>query len=144
MTKISTISMGLVSKKEAIVRQIHGAIEHLYKGEFECAVTLAGAAEGQSTSESEEALFAQLKVRVPPEFTNEKEWINWINAAKHWLKHPTPELGDELNIAEHDAVIMTLRAVSKFQWEHRQSTGQIEAFLDWCGERGYPSRPAKH
>jgi hypothetical protein len=136
--------MALISKKEAIVRQIHGAIEHLYKGEFECAITLAGAAEGQSAYQHDEVLFAQLKIRVPPEFKNEKEWRDWLNAVRDWLKHPTPQWGDELNVAEYDAVTMTLRALSKFQYEHRQSTPRIEEFLDWCREHGYPSRPAKH
>jgi hypothetical protein len=69
------LHMALISKKKAIVRQIHGAIEHLYKGEFECTITLAGAAEGQSTYQHDQVLFAQLKVRVPPEFKNENEWI---------------------------------------------------------------------
>jgi hypothetical protein len=67
-----------------------------------------------------------------------------LNVVMDWLKHSTPQLGDELNVAESDAVIMTLRAVSKFQHEHRQSTPPIEGFLDWCREHGYPSRPAKH
>ena len=86
------------------MRQIHGAIEHLYKGEFECAITLAGAAEGQSSDQSDEALFAQLKVCVPPEFRDEKEWIACLNAVRDWLKHPALQWGDEWNIAEYDAV----------------------------------------
>jgi hypothetical protein len=133
-----------MSKKEAVIRQVHGAIEHIYKGEFECAITLAGAAEGQSSHQNKATLFAELKVRVPPEFKDEKQWIARLNAVRDWLKHPTPQYGDEWTISEYDAVIMTIRALSKFQWEHRQSTERIEAFLDWCRERGYPSRSPKH
>src|ERR1700677_283030 len=89
-----------VTKKEAALRQITAAIEHYDKEQYECAITLAGAAEGMvATNPDDKFLFKQLKeVPLPPEFKTENEWADWINAQYHWLKHPTPQWGDVWSI----------------------------------------------
>jgi hypothetical protein len=57
-----------MTKKEAALRQIAAAIQHFENKEYECAITLARAAEGQLATEQESAhLFEKLKVRLPPE-----------------------------------------------------------------------------
>ena len=118
-----------VTKKEAALRQITAAIEHYDKGEYECAITLAGAAEGQLTmNQGDSHLFNQLKELVPPEFKSQKEWVNWINAARDWLKHETPHWGDEWVISDHSAGTMILRAINKFNWAYRQVTQRMINF----------------
>ena len=64
-------------------RQITAAIKHFEdkEKEYECAVTLAGAAEGHlSTEDGSQHLFEKLKIKVPPEFKDKKDWTNWLNA----------------------------------------------------------------
>ena len=120
-----------VTKKEAARRQITAAIEHYEKGEYECAITLAGAAEGQlTTKDDDNHLFNELRVRRPPEFKNEKEWVDELNAAQHWLKHATPHLGDEWVFDDFGAGTMILRAITKFHWTYRQISQRMINFKD--------------
>jgi hypothetical protein len=69
------------------------------------------------------------KMRVPPEFKNEREWVDWLNATRDWLKHGTPQWGDEWNIEQYGAAVMILRAITKFQWTHREGTKRMDEFL---------------
>jgi len=43
------------------MRQIHGAIEHVYRGDYECAITLASAAEGMLAEPDEAYLRHRVK-----------------------------------------------------------------------------------
>jgi|SRR5580704_12066071 hypothetical protein len=134
-----------MTKKEAALRQINAAIQHFELKEYECAITLAGAAEGQMEgAEGSRHLFEELKVRVPPEFKNENEWVSWLNSTRDWLKHETPQLGDEWEINDYEAAIMILRAVTKFQWTYKQGTKQMEIFLEHWRKGEYSPPSAKH
>ena len=128
----------MMTKKEAVQRQINAAIKHFEDKEYECAITLAGAAEGQLTTEDgSKHLFEQLRVRTPPEFENENEWTSWLNATKDWLKHKTPQWGDEWEITEHTAALTIARAVTKFHWAYKQSTQRMENFLNLWRESDF-------
>jgi hypothetical protein len=122
-----------VTKKEAALRQITAAIEHYNKGEYECAITLAGAAEGQLTvKDADNHLFKQLKERVPPEFKDERDWASWLNATRDWLKHETPQWGDQWVISDYSAGIMISRAITKFNRAYGQVTQRMLNFdNDW-------------
>src|SRR4051812_891867 len=69
----------------ASMRQIHAAIEHLHRGDYECAITLAGAAEGM-LPETDNAYFRQkiLELSKSPEIkaaggaTGPNDYINWL------------------------------------------------------------------
>jgi hypothetical protein len=131
-----------MTKKEAAARQITAAIQHFNNKEYECAITLAGAAEGQLAAGNECGhLFAELMKRVPPEFKNEKEWADWLNATRDWLKHGAPQWGDDWNIQQQDAAIMILRSITKFQWTYQQGTKRMQEFLD-CWRQGQWRPPA--
>lgn len=133
--------MSTVTKKEAARRQITAAIEHYEKGEYECAITLAGAGEGQLTAkDDDEHLFNVLKVHKPPEVNSEKDWIDWLNAARDWLKHPTPRWGDEWEIDGFSAATMILRAITKFNWAYGQVTQRMVNFEHQWRD----SLPAQH
>jgi hypothetical protein len=134
-----------MTKKEAALRQINAAIKHFDDKEYECAITLAGAAEGQlETKEEDRHLFEELKGRVPPEFKSEKEWVSWLNATRDWLKHETPQLSDDWEINEYGAAIMILRAVTEFQWAYKQGTKRMEGFLEHWRQGAYSPPETKH
>jgi hypothetical protein len=127
-----------VTKKEAAFRQINAAIKHFEDKQFECAITLAGAAEGQLvTDEGSQHLWERLKVEVPPEFKNEKEWMSWLNATRDWLKHETPQWGDEWEINEYGAALMIARAITKFHWAYKQITQRWDIFLNQWRKAGF-------
>ena len=133
-----------MTKKEAALRQITAAIKHLDDEEYECAITLAGTAEGQlATADGSKHLFEELKGRVPPEFKNEKDWTSWLNSTRDWLKHETPQWEDEWEINKLAAAIMILRAISKFQWAHKQGTKRMEECLKRWHDGAYapPASP---
>ena len=91
------------SKQLASLRQIIAAIEHLHKRELECAITLAGAAEGQLPETAKDYLFRLLK-KV---FSHDD-----LNLVRDWLKHQSgPE---NATITEFEAALMISRAIHKF------------------------------
>jgi hypothetical protein len=59
----------------------------------------------------------------------------------YWLKHETPQWGDEWEINEHGAGVMIGRAITRFHWAYKQSTVRMEQFLREWRERGF-GRPA--
>jgi hypothetical protein len=102
-----------MTKKEAAFRQITAAIKHFESEEYECAITLAGAAEGQLfTEDGSRDLFSELKMRVPPEFKDKQEWVARLNETRDWLKHPTPQLGDEWDTRYRRIPVPTVPSVS--------------------------------
>src|SRR5688572_12962131 len=110
----------LVSKKDACRAQIHAAIEHLWEGEYECAITLAGAAEGQIDDGGPDTMWERLKAKVPED--QKKEMMRQFNAYRDWLKHVTGELPEEIEIGEFETVVMLVRVTTKFTGKHRETT----------------------
>jgi hypothetical protein len=103
------------------MRQIHAAIAHWRGGDFECAITLAGAAE------------AMLPDIDEPGF-REMQNITRVNEISMWLIHGGSDLvkGDHVDtvvIGETDAVIAIHRAILKFEaifWKDK--TPQMTSF----------------
>ena len=91
------------TKKLSSLRQIKAAIAHLHKEEFEAAMTLAAAAEGQISEGIVEHLFRLLRRRAPQE--NFNLFINW-------LKHPSGP--DSATISEFEVALTIARAIHKF------------------------------
>lgn len=86
MTRLKEAPKGLgkyleTTKRVAALKQIQGAIWHCRHEQFECATTLAAAAEGLLPNTEERHLFLILKGR--PLFKS----ID-INGTINWLKHP--------------------------------------------------------
>jgi hypothetical protein len=124
-----------VTKRDACLAQIHGAIEHLWKGEYECAITLAGAAEGQIDTGGPDTFWERLKAKVPKE--EEKEWTATFNAHRDWLKHNTLQFPDSIEIGEFEAVVFTVRAITKFNGKFKETSRPISDFAKWCVREGY-------
>jgi hypothetical protein len=89
------------------MRQIHAAIEHWRRGDFECAITLAGAAE------------AMLPDIDEPHYRKVQN-ITRINEISNWLIHggSVSVKGDHFGtvvIEEIDTVVVIHRAILKFE-----------------------------
>ena len=72
----------------ASMRQIHCAIEHLHRGDYECAITLAGAAEGILPDTWKPHFLQKVKaLSISPEIQaeggaiGENDYINWLSTA---------------------------------------------------------------
>ena len=123
------------TKQLAARRQITAAIEHLHKREYECAITLAAAAEGLLPPTDEPHIFSDLKeYLLPEEFTDLD-----FNVVVNWLKHYKPQDPDPFSIPEAEGVDLIMRAITKFIAVYHQSTKQMEAFMELASNRyGYP------
>jgi hypothetical protein len=71
------------SKQLSALRQVRAAIEHFNKDEFECAMTLAAAGEGQLPEKGADFLLRILRLRAPTEDFN--LFINWLKQTERAL-----------------------------------------------------------
>lgn len=107
----------LLTIEQAMCRQVDAAIDALEAGDFDVALTLAGAAEGM-IERTGLHMFGELKSspKALERFTK-KEWISILNMERDWLKHggqPTME------IPCSSAAFMIARAASKIEnWTTR-------------------------
>jgi hypothetical protein len=118
------------TKQIAAYRQIIAAIEHLHKKDYECAITLAGAAEGQVTEKTTTHLFRLILKK----FSSDE-----ANAYIHWLKHPSGPDGAE--ITEQEVVTTIIRAIQKYIGAYETNHPRFETFSEWCIGSGYTKKP---
>ncbi len=119
-----------LSKVEAAQRQIEAAIDAMQKGDFDIAVTLAGAAEGIFSHRKGSDLFSRM-IEYPQaaEFFTKTEWNAVINAERDWLKHPTLERDEPREFGPSDAGFMVARAMSKLRPD--EWTPVMAEFKSW-------------
>ncbi|MCK1542033.1 hypothetical protein IVB12_08630 [Bradyrhizobium sp. 179] len=117
-------------KQRSAIRQICAAIKHFQNGEYECAITLAAAGEGQVPESMKSYLFRLLKEKLPG---------HDHNAFSNWLKHPTgPKTA---TISELEVVVMIARAIQKFVAAYEATRPEFEAFSNWAVNAGHIPRP---
>jgi len=125
----------LVTKKDAALRQVGVAIKMLVQGEYEAAVTLAGAAEGMMiTGGMPTPMFENLRDRRPDDFATEAKWVSFLNDTLYWLKHN----GDQESraIGEFDAWLMISRALTKYHGSFGERPHEeVEALITWGQNR---------
>ena len=116
-----------VSKRDAVIRQIHAAIEHCQKGESVPAITLAAAAEGALPATDKDHLIKRI---------NELGLFKQLdmNAVINWLKHDTGY--QSADVLELEACATTMRAISKFAAVYEGVTPSMKAHYDWIEKRG--------
>jgi hypothetical protein len=131
----------IISKKDAAHIQVLTACSLLAEGQWECAITLAGAAEGQ-LEEVENAkvpnLFSMIKkLESRTKFKSEREYISFVNRLRDWLKHS----GDQRDmlIRETEAIAMVARAVTKYYQVYDDSLEELKDFADWAKGKGFGS-----
>jgi hypothetical protein len=108
-------------------RHIDAAINFLKNGDFDIAITLAGAVEGMLEGPARTSLFEKLRDSPKVADINSKEWISSLNTERDWLKHPTPQLPREMIFVRGQAAIMIARAVSRFSI----GSPSIDEFATW-------------
>jgi hypothetical protein len=117
------------SKQRSSMRQILAAIDHLHKQEFEAAITLAGAAEGQILEGPIQHLFRIMRRKLPK---------SDHNRVRNWLKHESG--ADEIEITEFEAVIAIARAIHKFVGVYEATHSRFETFSEWAVAAGHLPR----
>jgi hypothetical protein len=124
----------------ASMRQINAAIEHLHEWDYECAITLAGAAEGMLPKTNEphfrqklKALSASAEIKAEGGATDPNDYINW-------LKHGTLVKGgprvESATITELEVIATIWRAITKFEAVYGDGvddrTPQMLSFTNWA------------
>ena len=91
------------------MRQIHAAIEHLQRGDFECAMTLAAAGEGMLPS-TDEPQFRELARMT--------EVNDTVDLLRHGpmkdIEHRRQGRGQTVTIEESEVIFVIYRAIAKF------------------------------
>ncbi len=120
------------SKRLAAERQIHAAVAHFQAGDFECAITLCSAAEGQMPEPSKSThLFGILK-RATAERPAPDGQGDDFNYVATWMKHAT--IPDEIKIEEWVVTMWLNRAISKYRAVYGTGTPEMTALFPWAGQ----------
>jgi hypothetical protein len=118
----------------ASMRQIHGAIDHLHGGDFECAITLAAAGGGVLPPTDKPHLFQKLIAFANSLPTDEK-----VNDIINWLKHATTKKGgariENATITEDEMIATIARSISKFAAVYDYQSPQMAQFINWAATR---------
>jgi hypothetical protein len=127
----------------AAMRQIHAAIEHWRRGDFECAITLAGAGEGMIPVPAHFQYDEPVTSHAAMAFHDRWERVDaegeWLRGGTKWMR----ESGSEsVEIAELDVLAAIDRAIARFQAAYDDQSPQMCSFrnclcrtlLDTCSD----------
>jgi hypothetical protein len=92
-----------ISRADGARRQVDEAIKAVERGDFDIAITLAGAAEGMFETTGQD-LWATVHKRAQAEGIPRKDLTEDLNNARNWLKHTTPGDPDEYSFERYLAV----------------------------------------
>jgi hypothetical protein len=120
----------------ASMRQIHGAIEHVYRGEYECAITLASAAENMLIEPDAEYLRQKVKEIAQAEEIKAAGGATGPNDYAVWLRHGTFHgvKTEKATISAEESVAWVCRAISKFMTVYGELSPQMTSFRQWAKE----------
>jgi hypothetical protein len=115
--------------KLASMRQLHVAIDSYEKQNFECAITLAAAAEG-ILMPTNEPHFHQ-KVRDLEKKLEGLEGSAGANDVVNWLKHGTfkGRKCENATISDLEVVVAIWRALTKFEAIYGEWSPQMKSFV---------------
>jgi len=115
--------------KDASMKQIHAAIDHHAKEQWECAITLAAAGEGIPPPTDEEHFRQKVKAHAAtmPEVD---AFSNDPNEVINWLKHGNfkGERRDNVAIDNGEPLVIIWRAITKFYAVYGEVSQQM---VDW-------------
>jgi hypothetical protein len=122
---------GETTTKQASMRQLHAAIAHHSKGEDECAITLAAAAEGMLV-EPDEPTFRQKVKEFAAGLPEATEGATDPNDLITWLKHGTfkGKKCDKATIDDSEAPVVIWRAISKFYGVYKEVSAEMKAWQE--------------
>ena len=118
----------------ASMRQIHCAIDHFHQGDFEAAITLAGAAEGMLPTPDKPFLFEKVKA-LAPEPSKDPAQSDGANDMVVWLKHgngPNGKHVENATILEIEMYHLIIRAISKFRTVFNEQSAEMKNFLTYA------------
>lgn len=120
----------------ASMRQIHGAIEHIYRGDYECAITLASAGENILPEPQAEYLRDKINALSTTEDIKAAGGAIKPNDFSNWLRHGTwngKKTGDEVfTIPAEESIGWACRAISKFTAVYNDISPQMSSFQAWA------------
>jgi hypothetical protein len=111
------------------MRQIHCAIEHLHNGDYECAITLAGAAEGMLPNTDEPTFRQKVKALSKSPEIQAAGGATGPNDYTVWLKHGGVE---NATIPAEESVALIWRAITKYKVTYNDLSPQMLSFKDWA------------
>jgi hypothetical protein len=117
-------------KKLSSLRQILAAIAHFEKKDYECAITLSAAGEGQVKEKTSNQLFRLIRAKFGADETN---------AVINWLKHSSGPDGCE--ITEQEVIVTIIRAIQRFVGAYEETHAKFQSFSDWCLQKGCIKKP---
>jgi hypothetical protein len=100
----------------ASMRQIHAAIDHLHRGDFECAIALAAAGEGMLPAIDNPDSFLKTIALIPMPASSYVEAR--LNEIIDWLAHGISGGGTQIElmqISELEMIATIFRAISRFE-----------------------------
>jgi hypothetical protein len=112
--------MSKTTKQVSAFRHISAAIDHFEKQNYECAITLAAAGEGQIVERSTGHFFRVIRAK----FSGQA------------LKHSSGP--DEKEITEQEVVVTIIRGIQKYVGTYEVSHSKFETFSKWCIANGFP------
>lgn len=124
------------SKRLAAERQIHAAIVHFQAGDFECAITLCSAAEGQMPEPNEPVHFHGILKQAAAENPASDGKKDDFNYDANWMKHGNG--ADEVEIEELMVTAWLNRAISKYCAIYGIGTPEMTALFPWASEKEPP------
>lgn len=113
----------------ASMRQIHCAIEHLHNGDYECAITLGGAAEGMLPDTDEPTFRQKVKALSKSPEIQAAGGATGPNDYTVWLKHGGVE---NATIPAEESVALIWRAITKYKVTYNDLSPQMLSFKDWA------------
>ena len=118
----------------ASMRQIHCAIEHIERGDYECAITLAATAEGMLPEPEKPYFRGKVKAISKSEGIKAAGGATGPNDYSIWLKHGTLNGVKTENaiIPDEESVVWVYRAISKFNAVYDDRSPQMESFCKWA------------
>jgi hypothetical protein len=123
----------------ASMRQIHAAIQHMERGDFECAITLADAARGTLVGADEVYFLKILKeVSRTHEIGTAGGGTEGSNDCIPWLKHARLILNgpriEKAIITDVEVIATIRRAIARFLAAYPEvKTQQMLGFENWAG-----------
>jgi hypothetical protein len=123
------------TKKLAAQRQILMAIKCIDSVDFECAITLAGAAENQiDEKQIPEGTSAHLFRVLRSKFGSEP-----VNEDITWMKHPSGAF--EREVTEFNVALTIARAIQKYVATYQETHVKFQEFSQWAVQKKHIPRP---
>lgn len=117
--------MAMLSREQAVVELVDGAIGAWFDGRYACAITLAGAAEtGIPRLESGTSTFDALR-EVVMKFgdCSERQAADLMNDSRNWLKHFSENKSN--SISDDYAWIYVLRSYLQFRLVYKETSRTV-------------------